>query len=339
MLGLLALAGCTHGMELENGARPVRQIAQINFLFSEGQSEFPIAPPAAPAAAQAGAAPTPPVTLAPPAVQVQPSPAAPQRRVTPPDLLPAETQAPSPTSPAAPTAAPTAASTAAATPTPTAAATPTPTTVPATPEEIAAIAADDTAASLAIPAAEIDPGLEVFDEDTDPANYLAPELIAESNLVSFIVTGGRRQSAAGASTGRPVQLVQRVFVHADAAGASVMYPRLRDEAAPAFAVAALDFFREIYPDLTQSSRAANQFSAADENHLIEVRIDPQVEPSERALGPGDPHVYYLIMRQGRVTAIFEVFYLSQQNPPTVALLVERLVNRLPQELSGAAAPS
>jgi len=130
-----------------------------------------------------------------------------------------------------------------------------------------------------------------------------------------------------------VQLVQRLFVHANAQGASRMFEELVDSAAPTYAIAALGFFRQFYPDLEPGTRTSDQFTLADENRLIEVRIDPKMAPEERELGPGDPHVYYLILRQGRVSAIFELVYFSAQDPGVVTVLGERLINRIPSELA------
>ncbi|MDE2868372.1 MAG: hypothetical protein OXR64_07545 [Chloroflexota bacterium] len=292
-LGLLALTACSHGMQLENGERPVQPITRISFLFTEGQSDIVLNTPEAPA--QRDAAPT-PAQVPPPAVSPTTAP----------------TAAPSPSQPTqAPTADPT----------------------PLPEVDIATITANETARSLVIPASEVDPGLEIIDEESDPSDFLSEELMAQSGLVSFFVSGSTRQPSGGAGTGRPVQLVQRLFVHANAEGASRMFEELVDSAAPTFAIAALGFFRQFYPDLEPGTRTSDQFTLADQNRLIEVRIDPKIEPEERELGPGDPHIYYLILRQGRVSAIFELVYLSVQDPGVVTVLGERLINRIPSNLA------
>ena len=318
-LGLFALAACTHGLELENGERPVQPITRITFLFAEDQSDIVLNSPASvdqPAAAT-GSAPTAATATpeaAPPAVQ--PTTATATATATP--------SAPDGVAPAEPS--PTATATAGA-PTPTAEPTPLPDV------DIEAIAANETAKSLVIPPTEVDPGLETVDETSSPTDFLSEELMAQSGLVSFYVSGSSRQPSGGAGSGRPVQLVQRLFVHTSDQGASRMFEELVDSAAPTYAIAALGFFRQFYPDLEPGTRTSDQFTLADQNRLIEVRIDPKMAPEDRELGPGDPHIYYLILRQGRVSAIFELVYLSAQDPGVVTVLGERLINRIPSELA------
>ena len=313
-LALIALAACTHGLELENGERPVQSITRINFLFSEGQNDILLNPP------ESAVQPERTVDLPQPAAALTGTPtSAPTRSTIP-------TPAGSGPSSATPGAEPTSTGSAGQS-TPTAA----PTQLPEV--DVAAITANDTAESLAIPATEVDPGLETIDEANDPSEFLAEQLMAESGLISFYVTGSSRQPTSGTAAGRPVQLVQRLFVHANQQGASRMFRELADSAAPTFAIAALGFFRQFYPDLEPTSRTSDQFSLADENRLIEVRIDPMVEPAERELGPGDPHIYYLVLRQGRVTALFELVFLSTQEPGTVTVLGERLIKRIPSDLA------
>lgn len=314
-LGLLALTACSHGLQLENGERPVQPITRISFLFTEGQSDIVVNAPEAPAQPEAAPGPTqapPPAasptgtpTSAPPPATTQSTQAAADRPATP---EPTATTPPSATGDSTPTAEPT----------------------PLPEVDIAAITANETAKSLVIPASEVDPGLETVDESSDPTDFLSEELMAQSGLLSFYVSGSSRQPAGG---GRPVQLVQRLFVHANPEGASRMFEELVDSAAPTYAIAALGFFRQFYPDLEPGTRTSDQFTLADENRLIEVRIDPKIEPEERELGPGDPHIYYLILRQGRVSAIFELVYLSAQDPGVVTVLGERLINRIPSDLA------
>ena len=321
-LGLIGLAACTHGLQLENGERPVQPVTRITFLFAEGQSDIVLNAPAAapqpesgtdtaltpsPATAPAG----PPTTEPTPSQAMQ---AVADRGVTPAQPVTTPASAPAETTPAAET-------------TPTAEPTPLPEV------DIAAITADETAKSLVIPASEVDPGLETSDETSDPSDFLSEELMAQSGLVSFYVSGSSRQPSGGSGAGRPVQLVQRLFVHANTQGASRMFDELVDSAAPTYAIAALGFFRQFYPDLEPGTRTSDQFNLADQNRLIEVRIDPKIEPEERELGPGDPHIYYLILRQGRVSALFELVYLSAQDPGVVTVLGERLINRIPSDLT------
>ncbi len=311
---LLALAACTHGLELENGQRPVQPITRVSFLFNEDQSDIVLTAPTSVEQQAAAADPGPAaVTASPPAAAPPPRPTEAPAPPTPSTAEPGTTAEPSPANTAA-----------TGSPTPTAEPTPLPEI------DIAAITADETARSLVIPATEVDPGLETVDESSDPTDFLSEELMAQSALASFYVSGSSRQPSGG---GRPVQLVQRLFVHANTQGASRMFDELVDSAAPTFAIAALGFFRQFYPDLEPGTRTSDQFTLADQNRLIEVRIDPMIAPEERELGPGDPHIYYLILREGRVSAIFELVYLSAQDPDVVTVLGERLINRIPSELA------
>lgn len=313
-VALLALAACTHGLELENGQRPVQPITRVSFLFNEDQTDIVLSAPTSVEQQAAAADPGPAVvTASPPAVAPPPQPT-----VAPASPTPSTAGQGTPAEPSPATTAAT------GSPTPTREPTPLPEV------DIAAIAADDTARSLVIPATEVDPGLETVDESSDPTDFLSEELMAQSALSSFYVSGSSRQPTGG---GRPVQLVQRLFVHANSQGASRMFDELVDSAAPTFAIAALGFFRQFYPDLEPGTRTSDQFTLADQNRLIEVRIDPKIAPEERELGPGDPHIYYLILREGRVSAIFELIYLSAQDPSVVTVLGERLINRIPSELA------
>lgn len=317
-LGLLALTACSHGLQLENGERPVQPITRISFLFTEGQSDIVLNAPDAPAQPETAAAPaqTTSPTAAPTGEPTSvPAPAATQ---------PAPTPADRPATPAR---------TATTPPPPTGDATPTAEPTPLPEVDIAAITANQTARTLVIPATEVDPGFETIDEESDPSDFLSEELMAQSGLVSFFVSGSTRQPTGGTGASRPVQLVQRLFVHTNAEGASRMFEELVDSAAPTYAIAALGFFRQFYPDLEPGTRTSDQFTLADENRLIEVRIDPKMPPEDRELGPGDPHIYYLILRQGRVSAIFELVYLSAQDPGVVTVLGERFINRIPSDLA------
>ena len=316
VLGLIGLAACTHGLQLENGERPVQPVTRITFLFAEGQSDIVLNAPEAVPQPESGAAPA-----QPPSPPTAPT-GAPTTEPTPSQAT--QALADRGVTPAQSTATPASADVET---TPTAEPTPLPEV------DIATITANETARSLVIPATEVDPGLETSDESSDPSDFLSEELMAQSGLVSFYVSGSSRQPGGGAGAGRPVQLVQRLFVHANTQGASRMFDELVDSAAPTYAIAALGFFRQFYPDLEPGTRTSDQFTLADQNRLIEVRIDPKIEPEERELGPGDPHIYYLILRQGRVSALFELVYLSAQDPGVVTVLGERLINRIPSDLT------
>ena len=212
---------------------------------------------------------------------------------------------------------------------------------PAQPQiDTSLISENPVASAIAVPAATLDPGLLIVGESSDPAPFVAPELIRDAGLESYFVSGSERQvSDPSAADGpRPIRVFQEVFVHTDSEQAQTFYELLRNQSAPSRADAAVDGFRAVYPDLEPTFRATDQFGYASQTQLIEVRIDPRVEDEERALGPGDPHVYYLALQEGRVTALFEITYLAQQNPAAVALMVERLVQRIPPELREAETP-
>ena len=196
---------------------------------------------------------------------------------------------------------------------------------------------DLTAADLAIPPSMMDPSLQVFDQNSDPTNHVSPELIAESDLTSFHITAGRRDSETGPDMRRPVQVIERLFLHATESGAALMYDRILNQAVPSFANAAIDVFRQTYPDITPSSRMTDQFTSADQNHLVELRIDSETSQDRRSLKDDDPHIYYLLLREGRVTALFEFLYLSPQDPASVTTTADQFVSRVKHEFSEQAA--
>ena len=206
--------------------------------------------------------------------------------------------------------------------------------------DTAVIAADPTASQIAIPHAEVDPGLTLFGETSDPDQVLSPELLAQAGLRSSFITGSERQPTAptGSDLVRPVHFVQRIFVHDDVAAARSFHAVLRDEMIPNLAIGALNFFRNFYPNLEPSVRRTDQFAVAEQIQLTEIRIDPLVPADQRRLGPEDPHVYYILLREGSVTAVLEIFYLAPQDPRAVMLTGERLVLRIPDELKSALSP-
>jgi hypothetical protein len=315
----LLLASCTQGLQLTDGERGEREVKTVAFLFSDGVAEVTVTPPAfAPAETVAAAAPA----LQPPASEAT---ARAPRRVTAPVLALAPTAAPNGTSAPSLTAPP-AESTAGPEPT---------TSVPQI--DTSVIAANPIASQIAVPHAEVDPGLTLFGETPDPDEVLAPELLAQAGLQSFFITGSQRQPTAptGSDLVRPIQFVQRIFVHDDAAAALNFYVALRDEVVPNLATGALAFFGNFYPNLEPSARTTDQFAVATQNQLTEIRIDPLVPADQRTLGPEDPHVYYILLREGSVTAVLEIFYLAPQDPRAVTLIGERLVLRIPDELKPA----
>ena len=184
------------------------------------------------------------------------------------------------------------------------------------------------AQAFAIPITDIDPSLQLFARDSDPRQHVSADLVTASGLVSYYLTGAQQDSTITPAENRPLHVVQRISVHSDDKGASMMYGLLKNEATPSYAKAAIEFFRQPYPNLAVSSRSTSQFNISEENHLLEIRIDPQQPVQERLLGPGEPHVYYLVLRQGNVTAHIEVFYLHAQAPDTVAILGKQFVQRV-----------
>jgi hypothetical protein len=184
------------------------------------------------------------------------------------------------------------------------------------------------AQAFAIPISDIAPSLQLFVRDSDPRQHVSTELVTASGLVSYHLTGAQRDPTITTTANRPLHVVQRISVHSDDKGASMMYALLKNEATPSYAKAAIEFFREPYPDLATSSRSTSQFNISEENHLFEIRIDPQKPVQERLLGPGEPHVYYLVLREGNVTALIELFYLQAQAPDTVAILGKQFVQRV-----------
>ena len=184
------------------------------------------------------------------------------------------------------------------------------------------------AQAFAIPIPDIDPSLQLFVQDSDPRQHVSTELTTASALVSYYLTGAQRDPTITKASNRPLHVVQRISVHSDDKGASMMYELLKNEATPSYARAAIEFFRQPYPDLAASSRSTSQFNVSEENHLLEIRIDPQQPAQDRLLGPGEPHVYYLILRQENVTAHIEMFYLHAQAPETVAIIGKQFVQRV-----------
>ena len=142
-LGLFALTACTHGLELENGQRPVQPISRISFLFAEGQSDILMDQPQATAQLEQSPAAAP--TSVPPTAPTGGPTAAPTSSTT---SAPTESAQPSPDPPAAPSEPSPTATGASGESTPTAA------PIELTEAEVAAIAANDAAKSLAIPAAD-----------------------------------------------------------------------------------------------------------------------------------------------------------------------------------------
>ncbi len=321
LLGLLIVA-CTQGLQLTDGERDAREVKTVAFLFADGVAEVTVTPPAAALATDAV-----PIAPAPPAPASEATTRAP-RRVTAPVLTLAPTAAAIGTSAPSLTAR-----------TPEGATTLVP-TAPVPQIDTSIITANPIASQIAIPHSEVDPGLALFGETSDPAEVLSPELLAQAELRSFFITGSQRQPTApsGSDLVRPFQLVQRIFVHEDVETARGFYAALRDDLIPNLAIGALTFFGNFYPNLEPSARTTDELGVAEQNQLTEIRIDPLVPADQRSLGPEDPHVYYVLLREGSVTAVLEIFYLAPQDPRTVTLTGERLVLRIPDELKSTVQP-
>ena len=304
-LVLLALTACTHGLELENGQRPAQPITRISFLFSEGQSDIVLnAPPSVEQQAEA-TGPTPAAVSATPTAT--PSTSSPSAAVATPTPVTTARETPAQPSPTA--------AEATADPTPTAEPTPLPDV------DVAAITADETAKSLVIPATEVDPGLETGDESSDPTGFLSEELMAQSALASFYVSGSSRQPSGG---GRPVQLVQRLFVHANTQGAHRMFVEsdvvtdgtvVRDTVRATLRLVARD------PSATWGPGAptAAVFAAIDRYRVRYVRSDGRNAPGIDVPHPWDGALTLLVSLDGKTGEFVLVRASAKLDPPLVRL--------------------
>ncbi len=300
--GLVA-AGCTQGLALEDGERASRTVSTIDFLFSEGQREFVI--PTAPPAQVAGAA------------------AAPTSAT-------ADAQAEQPAQTPAATAATTAED----------ASEPTPALTPVI--DTSAIAANRLASSIALPQDVVDSDLQIVFFSPDPADdvVLPNEMLAAANLESYLlaVTSRQLESSALTERSRPIQFTQRVFVHEDAPSAVAFYGVLSDEVIPRLAFFTVTQFREFYPDLTSSLGSFEGADVGEETLLALLEMDPQIAADEEIDGPGIPAVYYLGVREGRVTALIEIAFIVPQDPRAIAEIGALMLARIPEELRPAPTP-
>ena len=321
LAGALA-SGCTQGFVLEDGERPPAELTDAKFVFAEGETEIDMRP-----------APT----------NLEPTPT--------PEPTASPTQAPRPTPSAAPT--PAGATAAAETPAPTAAAsaapdgaapqaTPAePATTASAPVDMAAIAANPLASSIIIPNVEVDPGLETFEETSDPSRVFAPDILVDVDIVSFAATFSGRQPESGALSERQrlVQLVQFVFVHGSAETAAAFYEFLGSNFISSSAATRVEALQEPYPNLDSSLTGfGNVPQIADEVTLAVLEMDPSVAEGSPASGPGVPTIYYIVLREGRMTAVIEIVYLLEQDPSDVLLIGNVLVSRIPPELQTSDGP-
>ena len=328
LAGALA-SGCSQGFVLEDGQRPPAELTDAKFVFAEGETEIDMRP-----------APT----------SLEPTPT--------PEPTASPTQAPRPTPSAAPTPqirslTPAGATAAAETPAPTAAAsaapggaapqatTAEPATTAAAPVDMAAIAANPLASSIVIPNVEVDPGLETFDETSDPSRVFALDIFVDVDIVSFAATFSGRQPESGALSERQrlVQLVQFVFVHGSAETAATFYEFLGSNFISSSAATRVEAMQEPYPDIDSSLTGfGNVPQIADEVTLAVLEMDPNVAEGSPASGPGVPTIYYIVLREGRMTAVIEIVYLLEQDPSDVLLIGNVLVSRIPPELQTSDGP-
>ena len=206
---------------------------------------------------------------------------------------------------------------------------------------MAAIAANPLASSIVIPNVEVDPGLETFEETSDPSRVFAPDILVDVDIVSFAATFSGRQPESGALSERQrlVQLVQFVFVHGSAETAATFYEFLGSNFISSSAATRVEAMQEPYPDLDSSLTGfGNVPQIADEVTLAVLEMDPSVAEGSPASGPGVPTIYYIVLREGRMTAVIEIVYLLEQDPSDVLLIGNVLVSRIPPELQTSEGP-
>ena len=206
---------------------------------------------------------------------------------------------------------------------------------------MAAIAANPLASSIVIPNVEVDPGLETFEETSDPSRVFAPDILVDVDIVSFAATFSGRQPESGALSERQrlVQLVQFVFVHGSAETAATFYEFLGSNFISSSAATRVEAMQEPYPDLDSSLTGfGNVPQIADEVTLAVLEMDPNVAEGSPASGPGVPTIYYIVLREGRMTAVIEIVYLIEQDPSDVLLIGNVLVSRIPPELQTSDGP-
>ncbi len=310
LLAGLVAGGCTQGFVLEDGERPEADLTQAKFAFAEGETEI-----------QLGSAPTSLATPTPtstPTPTAAPSPEAvsPSTTATPPPV----TAGPGGTAEATVTGA---------------------VTAPAGGIDPEVIAANPLAASIAIPNAGVDPGLETFDEVRDPTVFFAPETLAEARVESFVAMFSGRQPESGALSElrRPVQLTQFVFVHETFEAAIDFFAFASAPAIDNLVANWVQAYQESYPNLEVSGgRLANLPEVGDDVGFAVLLMDPNVPPDSPVVGPPVPVVYFIAVRVGRTSAVLEIAYLDEQNPSDVLPIADVFVTRVPTELRSAAGP-
>ncbi|MDE2991617.1 MAG: hypothetical protein OXU21_11255 [Chloroflexota bacterium] len=329
--GALA-CGCTQGFMLEDGERPAGELTDAKFVFAEGQTEIEMKP--APTSLEPTPtpsptpAPTPTPALAPRSTA---SPAtAPADRPTTPVGRSEETERPTPTL----TESYTTGAEFEGTPPVTA-------TVAAGPLDIQAIAANPLASTMLIPNQAVDPGLETFEETSDPGVVFAPEIFAGFEIVSFGAKFSGRQPESGALSERQrlVQLVQFVFVHPSVEGAASFYEFLSSSFIGSSAATRVEAMQEPYPNLESSLTGfGNVPQIADAVTLAVLEMDPNLAAGAPPSGPAVPTIYYIVLQVGRMTGVIEVVYLVEQDPEDVLIIGNVMVSLVPPELRPSAAP-
>ena len=325
--GALA-CGCTQGFVLEDGERPATELSDAKFVFAEGQTEIEMRP--APTSLQPSPTPTPT-----PAPTPTPTPQ------PPPTASPADQQ----TTPAGGTGA-----TATGTPVLTESYTtgaehegtpPVTETVAAAPLDAQAIAANPLASTMLIPNEAVDPGLETFEETADLNRVFAPEIFAGFEIVSFGAKFSGRQPQSGALSERQrlVQLVQFVFVHPSVEGAASFYEMLSTSFIGSSAATRVEAMQEPYPNLESSLTGfGNVPQIADAVTLAVLDMDANEAEGAPLSGPAVPTIYYIVLQQGRMTAVIEILYLVDQDPEDVLIIGNVMLSRVPPELIPSDAP-
>ena len=71
---------------------------------------------------------------------------------------------------------------------------------------------------------------------------------------------------------------------------------------------------------------------ADQVTLAVLELDPNLAEGAPSSGPTVPTIYYIVLQQGRLTAVIEVVYLVEQDPEDVLIIGNVMVSRVPPEL-------
>ena len=325
------LSGCTQGFMLDDGERPAAELTDAKFVFAEGQTEIEMRP--APTTLKPTPTPTPtpaptPTSTPQPRPTASPAPAPADRSSTPGGRT-VETATGTPTL----TESYTTGAEHEGTP-------PVTETAAAAPLDAQAIAANPLAASILIPNPAVDPGLVTAQETSDALEFFLPDMVGEIQLDSFAFRVSNRppESDSLSERQRVVQLVQFIFVHTNVEAAQAFYEFLSSTFVSGSANSREEATREFYPNLESSLNGFRDvLEGADETTLAVLEIDPNVAEGA-ASGPPVPTVYYIVVREGRMSAAIEVVYLVEQDPRSVVPVGDLLLSRIPPELRTSDSP-